>query len=74
MDNKAVIGTAIGVVLGVAVVVGTLMYVVPKYGVWQKELSGKAKLREAEWSRQIKVEEAKAALEAAAKPPSEEDS
>jgi len=38
---------------------------IPKYGVWQKELSGKAQLREAEWSRQIAVQEAKAHKESA---------
>lgn len=32
----------------------------PQYNVWQKELSGKAKLKEAEWSKQIAIEEAKA--------------
>ena len=34
----------------------------PIYGVWQRELSGKAALKEAEWSRQIAVEEAEARL------------
>lgn len=32
----------------------------PQYNVWQKELSGKAKLKEAEWSKQITIQEAKA--------------
>ncbi len=41
------------------------MYGCPKYNVWQKELSGKAKLREAEWSRRIAVQEAKAKKESA---------
>ena len=37
--------------------------IIPLYNVWQKELSGKAQLREAEWSRRIAVEEAQANLE-----------
>lgn len=37
----------------------------PKYGVYRKELKGKAMLKEAEWSKKIKVEEAKAKLESA---------
>ena len=37
----------------------------PIYNVWQKGLSGKAKLREAEMSRQILIEEAKAHAESA---------
>lgn len=37
----------------------------PRYGVYQQQLSGEAKLREAESSRQIAVLEAKARLESA---------
>jgi len=36
----------------------------PVYNVWSKELGGKATLREAEWNRQVTIEEAKANLEA----------
>lgn len=39
------------------------MAVLPIYSVWSKELKGKAQLREAEWSRQVQIEEAKANLE-----------
>lgn len=41
------------------------MFVFPKYGVWQKELSGKAQLKEAEWNRQITIKEAEAKYESA---------
>lgn len=44
--------------------IATLMYVLPQYGVWQKELAGKAQLKEAEWNRQIQIKEAEAKLEA----------
>src|SRR3990167_968223 len=42
-----------------------VMWLYPKYNVYSKELSGKADLKEAEWSRQIAVEEAKAKKESA---------
>jgi hypothetical protein len=40
-------------------------YLVPKYNVYKRELDGKAMLKEAEWSRQIAVEEARAKDESA---------
>ena len=44
--------------------VGGCMYVGPKYNVWQQEMSGKAEYAKAEQNRKIKIEEAKANLEA----------
>lgn len=41
------------------------MWGCPTYNVWQKELSGKAQLKEAEWSRQITIKEAMAKKESA---------
>lgn len=43
--------------------VGIGMYGCPQYNVWQQGLSGKASLAEAEYSRQIKIQEAHATLE-----------
>ena len=40
------------------------MWGLPTYKVWRLEMNGKADLREAEWSRQIAIEEANANLEA----------
>lgn len=37
----------------------------PVYDVWARELSGKAQLKEAEWNRQIAIQEAQARLESA---------
>jgi len=37
----------------------------PIYNVWEKGLSGKAQLREAEWNKQIAIEEARAEKESA---------
>lgn len=44
--------------------IGGYMYVGPKYNVWQQEMSGKAEYAKAEQNRKIKIEEAKANLEA----------
>jgi len=55
----------IGVILVIVILIGGAMWLLPKYGVYQKELRGKADLREAEWNRQIAVEEARAEKEAA---------
>lgn len=49
----------------ICLLVGGSMYAYPRYKVWQKELSGKADLKEAEWNKQILVEEAKAEKESA---------
>lgn len=50
------------VVCGVGLVAA---FGIPVYRVWQQGKSGEATLREAEFSRQIKVQEAKAKLESA---------
>jgi hypothetical protein len=55
---------AVVVTLFVVIFVGGLMWGIPPYSVWQKELSGKAQLKEAEWSKRIQIEEATANLEA----------
>lgn len=41
------------------------MAVGPRYKVWRLEMLGKARLKEAQWSRQIEVEEGRAKFEAA---------
>ena len=50
-------------VILVAVITG-LMFGLPKYKVWTSELAGRAEFVRAEQNRQIKIEEAKANLEA----------
>lgn len=42
-----------------------IFFIYPMYNVWVKEMRGKASLKEAEWSRQILVEEASARQQAA---------
>ena len=44
--------------------VGSCMYIRPKYNVWKQEMDGKAEFAKAEQNRKIKIEEAKANLEA----------
>jgi len=40
------------------------MWILPKYNVWRQEMEGKAEFAKAEQNRRIKIEEAKANLEA----------
>lgn len=44
--------------------IGSYMYYMPKYKVWKQEMAGKAEYARAEQNRKIKIEEAKANLEA----------
>lgn len=60
------IETLVAVGIGVVVLLfGGACATLPRYRVWNREMTGKAMLREAEWSRQIAVEEAAAKLESA---------
>lgn len=65
MTNRQIHVTIIVIIIGVLLLIGGGMYGLPKYNVWQKGLSGKAQLKEAEWSRQIKIKEAMAKQESA---------
>ena len=59
-ETGLVIATGIFVT---TIIIAACMYVFPVYMVWQQEKSGEAKFREAEWSRQIAIEEANARKE-----------
>lgn len=50
----------------IAVVLGLAFWFFPIYGVWTAEQSGKAQLAEAEYSKQVAVQTAKAKQESAA--------
>ena len=65
MNNAAstVWGFVVLALIAIAVILG-LMFGLPMYNVWQQEMSGRAELAKAEQNRQIKIEEAKANLEA----------
>lgn len=63
-DNQNLnIGAIVILVVGVIGFIVFLFWVFPTYNVWSKEMKGKAELREAQWSRQIQIEEAQANLE-----------
>jgi hypothetical protein len=58
-------GIAIGtIILFVATLSTISLFVQPVYNVWRQEMLGKAELAKAEQNRRIKIEEAKADLEA----------
>lgn len=58
-----------GIYLAIGIIgiffIGFLLWAVPSYNVWSREMSGRAQLSEAEWSKKIKIEEAKAKKESA---------
>lgn len=63
MDKKSLIIT-LGTAFAILVCVVGLFIAVPYYNVWQQEMSGRAEFAKAEQNRKIKIEEAKANLEA----------
>lgn len=63
MDKKS-LGITLGSIAIVLVCVIGLFIAVPYYNVWQQEMSGRAEFAKAEQNRKIKIEEAKANLEA----------
>lgn len=62
-DSKIYFTTAICVLLGIVLILGAFI-AIPYYNVWQQEMSGRAEFAKAEQNRKIKIEEAKANLEA----------
>lgn len=65
MDDDAFgILVVVGVVALIIVGITVVGFTYPQYNVWKNELRGKATLKEAEWDRQVKIEEAEANLEA----------
>lgn len=51
-------------IVGIAVFVVAMAFVMPWYNVWSQAMEGKAEFAKAEQNRKIKIEEAKANLEA----------
>lgn len=60
-DNIIFSITVLGVIIGI---IALSMWGFPKYNVWKNQLKGEAQLKEAEYSKQVQIEEAKANLEA----------
>lgn len=63
-QRKFVVLCIIGSILFIIALVVGMCISLPKYNVWRSELAGRAELARAEQNRQIKIEEAKANLEA----------
>ncbi len=63
MEKKG-LGITLGSIAVILVCVVGLFIAVPYYNVWQQEMSGRAEFAKAEQNRKIKIEEAKANLEA----------
>lgn len=56
---------AIGLLtVGIAILIIAMAFIMPWYNVWSQEMEGKAEFAKAEQNRKIKIEEAKANLEA----------
>lgn len=49
----------------IVIFIGGLLWGYPKYRVWSREMNGRAQLAEAEWSKRIAIETAKAKKESA---------
>ena len=64
-DRIAGVATGTFFAVLVIVLIFSALWGWPKYNVYRLELRGQAQLREAEWNRQITIEEAKAKKEAA---------
>lgn len=59
------ISTVMTAITSLALIIFLMMWGIPQYNVWQKELAGQAELKQAEWNRQITIREAEAKEEAA---------
>jgi hypothetical protein len=53
-------GSLVFLVVSIVLIIAALFWGWPKYKVYKKEMDGIAALKEAEWSKQILIEEAKA--------------
>jgi len=65
MERKKEAWITIISIVVVALLIVLMMWGIPKYKVYARELNGKAQLREAEWNRQIAIQEAQALKESA---------
>ncbi len=64
MTNKSVLSAGALVIIAI-LIMGFVLWGIPQYKIYSLEMKGKANLREAEWSKQILIEEAKALKESA---------
>jgi hypothetical protein len=66
-NTETVVGISIVgvIILLIAAVIGGGMWGLPKYKIYKQNLHGQADLREAEWTKKISIETAKAGLASA---------
>ena len=64
METKNTIITTIIIIFAIVGIIMGLLFGIPKYKVWSQEMAGRAEFAKAEQNRRIKIEEAKANLEA----------
>ncbi len=64
MEEQFNIGRWVLLIMAIFILIVGAFIVVPFYNVWSQEMSGKAEFAKAEQNRKIKIEEAKANLEA----------
>ena len=62
-NSKHLFSSMVAIVL-VLGIIGGVLWAIPTYRVWVREMHGRAQLAEAEWNKQIIVREAEARLEA----------
>lgn len=53
------------VIFWILLIIGACMFIFPEYGVWLSGLSGQAQLAEADYSKQVAVQEAHAKMDSA---------
>ena len=63
-ETKSTIIASCDIGVFILALIGAIMFGYPKYKVWQQEMAGKAEFAKAEQNRKIKIEEARANLEA----------
>lgn len=64
MEKDNTVKIIVSIVLGLAVLIGGLMWILPVYNVWSARQAGKATLAHADFERQTQVVNAQANLEA----------
>lgn len=65
MNKRRMLITSISIVVLTITAIIVTMVGLPRYNIYMREMSGRAQLAEAEWNRQIAVQEAQAILDSA---------
>lgn len=64
-ESKASMKVVLGIGLVIVLLIGGMLWGMPKYRIYKLDLSGQADLREAEWTKKILIEEARAQRDSA---------